>query len=213
MQNFEGGRFNFHQIKFVVDYLEQKKENVLVVLPYKYSCPTFNLPRLASKAMVQKLTKDEIQILNDLNQSGKLFIVDSGTLDDLYWMYASVSSQRTARDGRSLDVPPDNDDGRWPGTRPILVSNDRMRDHKVALLEPRLFRRWYSNFIVNYTFTPFLGDRCLDSEIAFRPADFYSREIQGNPTFDDNGIESGTAWHFPISDWDVHETLCVRIPH
>eukprot|EP00934_Nitzschia_sp_Nitz4_P005014 Nitzschia sp. Nitz4//scaffold205_size38804//16476//16799//NITZ4_007643-RA/size38804-exonerate_protein2genome-gene-0.42-mRNA-1//-1//CDS//3329541510//5004//frame0 len=94
----------------------------------------------------------------------------------------------------------------------MLISNDKLRDHKLALLEPRLFRRWYSNFIINFTFSAFVGDKCVDNEIGFNTADFYSREIQGNDTLDATGTKTGTAWHFPVSDWEENESFCIRIP-
>jgi len=88
----------------------------------------------------------------------------------------------------------------------MLISNDQMRDHKLALLEPMLFRRWYSNHIVNYNFAAFVDGECTHPEIGFRVADFFSREIQGNKT------KRGIAWHFPIADTE-DEWLCVRIPY
>ena len=94
----------------------------------------------------------------------------------------------------------------------MLVSNDKMRDHKLSLLEPRLFRRWYSNFIVNFTFSAFVGDKCVDKEIGFSTADFYSREIQGNVLEDDAGNGLGMVWHFPVSDWEERDSFCIRIP-
>ena len=213
MQNFDYGKFNYHQIKFVVDSLEKMNENVLVILPYKYTRSRFHTAGITSASRkAQTMTKEERLILQELDQSGKLFVVPGGCLDDYYWMYASVSGQHSSSNGLSLDVLPGNEGGRWPGARPMLVSNDRMRDHKLSLLEPRLFRRWYSNFMVNYTFSAFVNDQCFDKEIGFRTADFYSREIQGNPTFDADRIERGTAWHFPVSDWDENESFCVRIP-
>jgi len=120
-------------------------------------------------------------------------------------MYASVSGQETY-------ITPENGEGRWPGVRPMLISNDKMRDHKLSLLEPRLFRRWYSNFIVNFTFSAFVGEECDDKEIGFKTADFYSREIQGNISLDDTGKNLGTVWHFPVSDWEDNESFCIRIP-
>lgn len=137
-----------------------------------------------------------------------------GCLDDYYWMLASVSDQKVARGDRNMDVQPDDGSGgRWPGTRPMLLSNDQMRDHKLELLEPRLFRRWYSCYIVNYNFTAFVDDECVDKEISFSTADLFSREIQGNPTnSSDDDTYCGMAWHFPVSDWEMHERLCVRLP-
>ena len=40
-QNFEHGKFNYHQIKFLVDALESKNENVLVTVPHKYTSNVF----------------------------------------------------------------------------------------------------------------------------------------------------------------------------
>jgi hypothetical protein len=151
-------------------------------------------------------------------------------------MLASVSDQKVARGDRDMDVQPDDESGRWPGMRPMLVTNDQMRDHKLELLAPRLFRRWYSCHIVNYSFTAFVDDECVDNEISFSTADFFryvrevngfnvflciltfsfparcSREIQGNSTSDSDGKYCGMAWHFPVSDWEMHERLCIRLP-
>lgn len=141
-------------------------------------------------------------------------------LDDYYWMLASVSNQTNSRKGTDLTVLPlqkdDNEDEdgdptteqQWPGTRPMLLSNDKMRDHKLELLAPRLFRRWTSSHLVNYNFTAFVGNECVDNEIGFSTPDFFSREIQGNPS----GDGKGTAWHFPVADWSPNERFCVRIP-
>lgn len=126
-------------------------------------------------------------------------------------MFASVSEQAASLGGELVDVDPENAEGRWPGTRPMLITNDQMRDHRLELLEPRLFRRWYASHIVNYVFTGFVDDQCADKEIGFSPVDFFSREIQGNPSPDpDEPV--GMAWHFPVSDWDDSERFCVRLP-
>ena len=210
-QNFDQGTFNFHQIQFVVDALEDMGEKVLVILPKKYTQNSFMLTN-ASGQRRQTLSPKERNICDGLISSGKAFIVPPSFLDDYYWMYASVSGQGAKWTSDLQYVPPDNQEGRWPGIRPILVSNDKMRDHKLSLLEPRLFRRWYSNFIINFTFSAFVGDQCVDREIGFRTADFYSREIQGNPVLDDKGSDCGIAWHFPVSDWEENESFCVRIP-
>jgi hypothetical protein len=142
-----------------------------------------------------------------LIEKGMLYRVPPRLLDDYYWMIASVSDQIASRNGANIDVSPQNEDGRWPGTRPMLVSNDQMRDHKLEMLEPRLFRRWYSSHIVNYNFTAFVGNDCVDREIGFSTPDFFSREIQGNPA-----PGGGMAWHFPVSDWDIDDRFVVRIP-
>lgn len=205
MQNFDQGCFNYHQLQFVVDALEKSNETPLIVLPYKYCSKSFNI-HMGTKSFRQTLSNDEFQIIDKLHKNGQLYRVPAQCLDDYYWMLASVSDQTLSRNGANLDVPHDNKEGRWPGTRPMLVTNDQMRDHKLGLMEPRLFRRWTSCYIVNYCFTAFVKGESIDREISFSTADFFSREIQANET------STGIAWHFPVSDWSLDDRLCVRIP-
>lgn len=191
----------------MVDALIKRKENPLVVLPAKYTRNYFHIMR-GNGMQKQYMNRDEISILERLREAGRLYIVPPRCLDDLFWMAASVSDQAVSSNGNSLDVLAEDPDGRWPGTRPMLISNDQMRDHKLELIEPRLFRRWYSSHIVNYNFTGFVDSECVDDEIGFSPADFFSREIQGNQT-DDSGT---VTWHFPVSEWDENQRFCLRIP-
>jgi hypothetical protein len=81
-----------------------------------------------------------------------------------------------------------------------------MRDHQLDLLDPKLFRRWYSNYIVNYNFAAFVDGVCTHPEIGFNSADFFSREIQH--CTEPNGSK---IWHFPIATKD-DEWFCCRIP-
>ena len=129
-------------------------------------------------------------------------------LDDYYWMLASISNQTVASNGKNLDVNPEQAEAesRFPGTRPMLLSNDLMRDHKLELFDPRLFRRWTASHIVNYNFTAFVRDECIDPEVGFSTPEFFSNEIQANPS------AGGMAWHFPVSDWDKNERLVIRLP-
>jgi hypothetical protein len=170
----------------------------------------------ACKRYVQELTQGQLDILDTLVESGKFYQVPHRCLDDYYWMLSSVSNQTASRNGTDINVIP-NDKGRWPGTRPILISNDLMRDHKLELLEPRLFSRWFSNHIVNYEFEPFVKDFAEERDITFVKADSFSREIQGIHADDANkrGEEknhNSTAWYFPVKGWNHNDRFCVRIP-
>ncbi len=205
MQNFDKGCFNFYQIQFLVDALESMGENPLVILPYKYLLNSFGIMN-GTNYRAQHVSPNERNILNNLLDKGQLYRVPARCLDDFYWMLASVSDQTVSRNGIDIDVKPDSVDGKWPGARPMLISNDQMRDHKLGLLEPRLFRRWMSCYIVNYSFTAFVGKESADKEISFSTADIFSREIQCNQTND------GNAWHFPVRDWALDDRLCIRIP-
>ena len=155
---------------------------------------------------IQELTKDQLEIIEDLKIKDQLYIVPPRCLDDYYWMLSSVSDQNTSNQNKELEVVSPNNDKKWPGARPILITNDQMRDHKLELLEPRLFRRWCSSHIVNYSFPAYVDNYAEEREITFQTADFFSHEIQGNPS------KGGTAWHIPISDWDKNDRFCIRIP-
>ena len=142
-----------------------------------------------------------------LQADGCLYIVPQGCLDDYFWILATVSDQGRPRKGKSLSVSQEKGGQRWPGGRPVVLTNDQIRDHQLHLLEPRVFNRWYSNTMVNYNFTGFVDDECIDPEIGFSPADFFSREIQMNKS---GG--SSSVWHFPVHDWGPTEWFCIRIP-
>jgi hypothetical protein len=211
LQNFEDGRFCYHQIKYVVDSLESRGEHPLVVLPRKYCMDSFyvTIGSGGGSEGVRKqfLSRDEIAIRDKLIKSGKVYVVPPGLLDDYFWILASVSKQTASRKGRDLYVPPGDPSGRQPGTRPLVITNDQMNDHKLKLMEPMLFRRLYANCIVNYNFATFLGGQCTESEMGLSNTDFFSREIQGNPS----GKKS-LVWHFPLSDMGDDDWFSVRIP-
>jgi hypothetical protein len=160
-----------------------------------------------------------MQIMENLNETGRMYIVPHRCLDDYYWMLSSVSDQTRSRNGMNLDVsePTESTNNtkteRFIGKRPILISNDQMRDHKLELLEPRLFRRWVSNHIVNYHFPPYVKDPKEKRDVTFAPADITSQEIQSNPSNSNgNGDDGALAWHFPVREWGKFDRFCVRIP-
>lgn len=205
-QNFHQGKFNYYQIEFLVRALESINEHPVVVLPAKYTEKNFNINIAGWKQ--QALEEKEEAVIKWLHERGQIYIVPPGCLDDYYWMLASISDQERSTGGKSLDVDSKQaqKEGRFPGTRPMLLSNDLMRDHRLELFEPRLFRRWTASYIVNYNFTAFVDDECIDPEIGFSTPEFFSREIQCNPSGND------AAWHFPVSDWETHERLLIRLP-
>ena len=139
-----------------------------------------------------------------LREEEILYIVPRLVLDDYFWMLASVSNQTNASQRQDLSIPIGDEQGRFPGMRPMLVTNDHMRDHKLELLKPREFRRWCSCHIVNYGIAAYESDEWdEDREISFVPADFFSREIQANTN------KNGNVWHFPIGD--SNDWLCLWI--
>ena len=135
-----------------------------------------------------------------------MYTVPRLNLDDYFWMLASVSNQTNATKRGDLSIPICDDQGRFPGMRPMLITNDQMRDHKLDLLEPREFRRWSSCHIVNYDIAYYEKDEWEEDRlISFEPADSFSREIQANP----HETGNGSVWHFPIGD--SADWLCIWI--
>jgi hypothetical protein len=135
-----------------------------------------------------------------------MYVVPAQCFDDYYWMFASISKQKG---GENIEVPAASSD-MMPGIRPILISNDQMRDHRVSLLEPLLFRRWYSAHVTTYTIKPFQESEWEERAVRFSPAYSFSSEIQGNE-IDREGM-NGTAWHFPVTEWEGRtERFCIAI--
>lgn len=191
---------HYSQVLLMVKHLESLGERPLVVMPQKYCRSTFFL---SSTGRRQTLTEREVQAIADLQERGQLFVVPEYCLDDYYWMMASVAAT----------AAPSQSNTSLPGLRPLLISNDQMRDHKWALLAPRLFRRWTSCHIVRYNFGLYdLDPWAEDRPVNLEPADVFSREIQGNPIPSSRG---GTAWHIPVTEWTEeypHDRLVIRLP-
>ena len=200
---FGHGTVRYSQIQHVVEKLEAMNERPLVVMPWKYLQPKFH----ASVGKVQALSEKDLAVIARLEEEGKLYEVPTKCLDDYYWMIASIVGDDHETVGAA------DDDGRFPGVRPMLITNDQMRDHKLELLEPRLFRRWCSCHIVNYNFPEPYYDEWDARALEFHAADVFSREIQGNPSDSHEEMnDSGSlAWHFPVSEWDQNERFCIRI--
>ena len=188
---------HYSQVARMVEYLESLGEVPLVTMPYKYCQPKFYV---ASINQEQVLSERDLQVIKDLKEKGQFYEVPEWCLDDYYWMIGSVVAHtRISPNEKSL-----------PGLRPLLITNDQMRDHKLALLEPRLFRRWTSCHIVRYDYGLYEGDEWLEDRAIFlEHADSFSHEIQANPT-----PTGTTAWHIPIAEWSEdrpHDRFVISI--
>jgi hypothetical protein len=204
-QKFEEGKFSFRQLKLVVDALEQLGENVFVVLPTKYTKPTFSLAigaGVAGRSVRQVLDAEELAIQCSLMNAGKVYSVPPGFHDDFFSMVASTSGQNgSTPNDVYIDEP-----GRIAGPRPLLVTNDNLSDH-VNRVKPRLFRRWFTNFVLAFDidYKESLHEK---TSVNFNFDAKYSKEIQSN-TAEDGSL----VWHFPIIEDDLeNEWFCIRVP-
>jgi hypothetical protein len=144
-----------------------------------------------------------------------MYVVPTSCLDDYYWMLASVAY--TPDECKNTELPAGCFPGGW---RPLIITNDQMRDHRLSLLEPRSFRRWTSCHIVNYDIEPYQEDEWQERKVTFIPADSFSREIQRNnidetSIFGDRAQQSTKykipAWHIPVSEWDDPDRFCISV--
>eukprot|EP00597_Dinobryon_sp_UTEXLB2267_P008096 CAMPEP_0170085454 /NCGR_PEP_ID=MMETSP0019_2-20121128/20323_1 /TAXON_ID=98059 /ORGANISM="Dinobryon sp., Strain UTEXLB2267" /LENGTH=619 /DNA_ID=CAMNT_0010301903 /DNA_START=397 /DNA_END=2256 /DNA_ORIENTATION=- len=143
-QNFESGKFSFRQIEMIVEKLQEKialehsngdsksNKRILVLLPRCYVQKV--IPNNTQKRRKSvSLSKEDEAILNRLEQDKMLYVVPAGANDDWYWMYSTIYEGRQ--------------------TPAFVVTNDLMRDHKLAFLEPRPFIRWRTSHIVYFGFS------------------------------------------------------------
>jgi hypothetical protein len=79
------------------------------------------------------LTKRDREFLAEMEAEGILYSVPYGAEDDWYWMYATVY------EGRSKPA--------------LVVTNDLMRDHKLAFTDPKMFMRWRTSQIMYFGFS------------------------------------------------------------
>jgi RluA family pseudouridine synthase len=189
---------HYSQIARMVEHLEKLGERPLVTMPFKYCQSSFYVTTINQE---QTLSNRDLEVISDLRAKDQLFIVPEWCLDDYYWMIGSVVlNNRPPRDSTSL-----------PGLRPLLITNDQMRDHHLELLEPRLFQRWTSCHIVRYNFGSYEEDEWADDrDVLLFPANSYSHEIQGNPS-----PIGSTAWHIPVAEWrgeNSHDCFCISLP-
>ena len=202
---FGSGLVQYSQLKMMVDELARLGETPLVIMPHKYTTPKFYLRHLG---IVQELKSKDQQALNELKERGILYIVPATCFDDYYWMIASVTDQDLNNRNNSPSGQHSKVD-RIPGQRPILVTNDQMRDHRLALLEARPFRRWTSCHIVNYSIDGYARDEWeTGRNITFFPPSAFSREIQSNKC---STKTEQVVWHIPITGWDEPDRLCISI--
>ena len=76
---FGWGRINVHQLMYMVNALENQGEYPLVVFPKKYTWRKFHLRH----GMMQVLTDDEFEFLENLQKRDQMYVVPPMCLDDL----------------------------------------------------------------------------------------------------------------------------------
>eukprot|EP00639_Heterosigma_akashiwo_P010553 CAMPEP_0206372720 /NCGR_PEP_ID=MMETSP0294-20121207/7276_1 /ASSEMBLY_ACC=CAM_ASM_000327 /TAXON_ID=39354 /ORGANISM="Heterosigma akashiwo, Strain CCMP2393" /LENGTH=655 /DNA_ID=CAMNT_0053820151 /DNA_START=139 /DNA_END=2103 /DNA_ORIENTATION=- len=188
------GGFSHHQVDLVKELLESMGHRVLVVIPERYmdreKIPNTTRIKKSNRASgkfyhpSEPVTDEQREIMDKWTAQGDIYTVAKHNNDDWYWMYATVVN----RDGQAEEEEEDKE-----GHRLMVVTNDKMRDHRLSLLTPRPFFRWRSTQIMNFDIRkeqdiPYLVATVLDPPV-------FSREVQ----MTDNGV-----WHVPIAEKEDH---------
>jgi hypothetical protein len=128
-QNFDAGKFSFKQVKIIVEALRKRGDgNVLVLLPWGYN-HYGRVPNRVSQSNehFSVLTPAEKDILKWLWDEEMVYKTPRGCNDDWYWLLASAAGGIASES--------------------YVVTNDMMRDHKLAFLEPRAFMNWRAGHV------------------------------------------------------------------
>jgi Protein-only RNase P len=119
-----------------------------------------------------------------------LYVVPPSVNDDWFWLYVTVQA------GRSRPA--------------FVISNDLMRDHRLAFFEDREFLRWRSTQIVHFDFSRAAEDGMRPEELPecfLYDPNICSREMQFNAMDE--------RWHIPAIDdraWLCLKPLSIRRP-
>ena len=173
-QNFENGKFSYRQIELVVNRIEEEYpgERILVIIPYPYAQKIVpNSVNYNGKRRLSYLSDEEIAVLERLQKNNMLYITPQGSDDDWYWMYCTVS------EGRKCSS--------------YVVTNDLMRDHRIAFLEPRPFLRWRSNQVLHFEFSKGATRESPNPDVFLIQPEKFPREIQRT---------KNKRWHIPATD-------------
>ena len=152
---------NFSQIDRVVRHFKEQNKRILLVLHERH----FHWKRLKDRPKWTRYIKrwDDAKIL---------YRTPTHMNDDWFWLYACLYSSSN-------------------GKRPIVVTNDLMRDHHFKMLSRRYFLQWRERHVVNFVFP----SRADTAAPIFIFPQSYSSRIQSH-----DATEEGAPirWHFPV---------------
>ncbi|CAM9587721.1 unnamed protein product [Chrysoparadoxa australica] len=123
------GVYRFDQVEKIYQQCLELGYEVLLIIPARYSQGQY-IPSVNKKHRQHRSGKDA-SIIRKWRRDGVLYECNHGTDDDWYWIYASV-----ARDD----------------AMPLVITNDKMRDHKEPLIVNRHqqpFKSWYYSQVVS----------------------------------------------------------------
>lgn len=148
-------------------------------------------------------TKECYDVFKSWIDRDMVYSVPRGIDDDWFWLFASVVSSSNETDGS------DGENGE--SSAAYVVTNDGMRDHKIAFLEPKYFQRWRSTQTIQFDISRPIPDnfplnKLVWPKLKFWEPGLHSREMQKHE--DSHGVNQN-RWHIPSTDQNAW--LCMDI--
>ena len=175
-QNFDGGVFSFEQIEIARSELRTRAAaEPLIILPQRYlsseSVPNHTrYARRATRTLPDSpLSEQDVRLVQGWREAGTLWATPDGSNDDWYWLYAATV---------------------LPSAR--VLTNDRMRDHAVAMALGANLERWKARHVLRFAFTHGVAhDRPLPA-LVVHDSSSVLREVHSD--------QNSHIWHFPASE-------------
>jgi len=221
-QNHLDGHFSFLQIELIRQELVRRGERPLIILPRAYHFNNTRIPNRSKGSSggfarhvqsywnetfpFQDLTTHEVSLMKMWQKENCLYVCNLYSFDYHYALMATVASQPAPK-------------------RPVfVVTNDLLRDHRLALLEPRVFQKWKNVSLVRFMFEfPVPASATKDPEQFFAKGGKLPRfwvdhspdcsvEIQQSIKSNLTGEmqRESMTWHIPILP-DAVDWLCCRL--
>jgi len=134
----------------------------------------------------QTLSEKDVATLKGWAERGSLYAVPRGCHDDTYWMLATVT-----------------------GKAPLVVTNDKIRDHWHKLVGARAYRRWVSASVATFDILGRTDSDEIEAKIVFPSPVVRMVHRTSLPHHDERS--STTAWHVPDTTPGSTRWLCLRV--
>lgn len=144
-QNYEDGCFSFGQVQVLVEELTRRGEEVLVMMPTKYTDKIIpnhiRQSKTGAKWVQQTVSEEEEDLVKGWEAEDRLYRVPRTHNDDWYWIFASLIDRSDlgvvnaggvdSSDGLEGTEGPEGSE-EAEGTNMVVVTNDQVRERERA---------------------------------------------------------------------------------
>jgi len=232
-QNVQDGQFSFHQVDEVLRALEALGHAPLLLLPSKYlgsTVPNHSRWKGVDRRTDHDVTPEERAIVERWHAQGLVYPTPRYANDD--WCPAppqpaparpcaapARQTERGAGRGRYWMMATVTR-GAGQAAPPVVVSNDQMRDHRLALLDTRPFTRWKAQQVMRFDFSHAyhvagVANGTTDvPTLSLVPPRRFSVEIYEAPLAGEGGAARAgeRVFYIPVLGTPEQEALGLRTP-